>query len=179
MIELSKNILLFENNIDSEYYIELIDRVNNNCYPLKYANRRPHKTMELPYLYSESDTAEALELRLKFLSITSYPIWLYCNLYGISGITPKKTFITVSKLEPGKGMIEHQDNYYESSNFICMFYINDEYEGGEIFFPEIDISHKPKSGDILIYKSNLVHGVNKVVGTDRYSIGYGFAGPKA
>lgn len=37
-----------------------------------------------------------------------------------------------------------------------MCYLNDDYEGGEIIFPYLDVVHRPKSGDVLMFPSNYV-----------------------
>jgi predicted 2-oxoglutarate/Fe(II)-dependent dioxygenase YbiX len=53
----------------------------------------------------------------------------------------------------------------------CVVYLNDDYEGGEVYFPFFDITKRPNAGDILMYPGSwqYLHGVNKVVGV-RYAI---------
>lgn len=50
-------------------------------------------------------------------------------------------------------------------------YLNDEYEGGETFFPNFNIEIKPKKGKVVLFPSNLEHqhGVREVKG-DRYTM---------
>lgn len=73
-------------------------------------------------------------------------------------------------------------NYYEAFNFVkyespgqefkihadhgpaynctvsAVIYLNDDYEGGDIFFPRLDkVSYKPKMGDIAIFPSNYIY----------------------
>ena len=57
----------------------------------------------------------------------------------------------------------------------AVLYLNDDYNGGEIFFDFFNISIKPKTGDILAYPTSFEykHGVNKVVG-ERYAIVFWF-----
>jgi hypothetical protein len=54
------------------------------------------------------------------------------------------------------------------------FYLNDDYENGEICFSINDefISHKPKKGDVIVFPSKepYYHGVRKSFGNDRYMI---------
>lgn len=52
---------------------------------------------------------------------------------------------------------------------IC--YLNDDYEGGETFFPNFNIKIKPKKGKVVLFSSNLEHqhGVKEVKG-ERYTM---------
>ena len=57
-------------------------------------------------------------------------------------------------------------------DFSSVFYINDDYKGGELFFPEYDVKIKAKSGSFITWPSNAkyLHGVNKVIDGYRYTI---------
>ena len=59
-----------------------------------------------------------------------------------------------------------------------IFYINDDYEGGEIYFPSFDIEIKPKQGSLVIFPSNdnYTHGVKEVTKLNRYTIAAWYAG---
>ena len=61
-----------------------------------------------------------------------------------------------------------------------VLYINDDYLGGEIFFPDIDLEIKPKSGQLIAWPSGPLfeHGVNTVRGGDRYVISSFLTTPK-
>jgi predicted 2-oxoglutarate/Fe(II)-dependent dioxygenase YbiX len=50
-------------------------------------------------------------------------------------------------------------------------YLNDDYQGGEVYFPFFDIEKKPTAGDILMYPGSwqYLHGVKKVEGV-RYAV---------
>lgn len=69
----------------------------------------------------------------------------------------------------------HRDNhqYYEYLEYSTVIYLNDDYEGGEIYFPELSYIYKPKAGDIVMFPcttDNYVHGVQPVRGSNRYTI---------
>ncbi len=73
------------------------------------------------------------------------------------------------------------DNY--SSLFIdvgCVMYLNDDYEGGEIYFPAYDIEIKPKAGDLIFFPgSNLyMHGVRELRTGIRYTFTTFYTTPK-
>lgn len=50
-----------------------------------------------------------------------------------------------------KGM--HNDCLYDEKEFSYVFYMNDNYEGGEIEFPELNINFKPEAGTVLMFPS--------------------------
>jgi hypothetical protein len=52
-----------------------------------------------------------------------------------------------------------------------LFYINDDYEGGELYFPNQGIQFKPKRGSAYFFPGdmNYVHGVTKIKSGIRYT----------
>jgi hypothetical protein len=52
----------------------------------------------------------------------------------------------------------------------CM-YLNDDYEGGELWFPYLDISFKPQYGDIVLFPSTYIyaHAAKPVLSGVKYS----------
>lgn len=52
-----------------------------------------------------------------------------------------------------------------------VFYLNDDYEGGELFFPKQQISFKPKPKAAYFFPgdANYIHGVNQVTSGTRYT----------
>lgn len=175
---LHNKIVRFDNVINSMNIINLIEEVSKTCYPLEVVERRPHLTMELPYLFSKKDNMSAVRLRSFALTHMIPAIEKYMFLGHMEKMEPKKDFITVSKMLPGSNMGQHKDDLEENSdNFIAMFYINDNFSGGELFFPEINFLYKPVAGDIISYPAKMLHEVKETSGNERYSIGYGFMGP--
>lgn len=57
--------------------------------------------------------------------------------------------------------------YYDIAG---LFYINDDYEGGELYFPNQGIQFKPKRGAAYFFPGdmNYIHGVTKVISGIRY-----------
>lgn len=77
----------------------------------------------------------------------------------------------------GDGMSEHSDrgpvehgNGDISHGFVI--YLNDDYSGGEIYYPNLDIDIKASSGSLVIHPSDVLHthGVRKVLSGVRYTM---------
>ena len=85
----------------------------------------------------------------------------------------------------GKGMelVPHADNFwidnpkkphnYSHRVYSSILYLNDNFKGGETYFPGHNYSIKPKSGTLTFYTSGAkhVHGVKKVISGTRYTLG--------
>jgi hypothetical protein len=59
--------------------------------------------------------------------------------------------------------------YYDIAG---LFYINDDYEGGELYFPNQDIKFKPKAGAAYFFPGdmNYIHGVTEIKSGIRYTV---------
>jgi hypothetical protein len=87
-------------------------------------------------------------------------------------------FAEVHRQKIGDGMDEHCDMGSRSDLLRSMlFYLNDDYEGGELYFPLLNFEYKPKPGDFITFPSyeKYTHGVRPVLsGSSRYVMA-GFA----
>ncbi len=71
-----------------------------------------------------------------------------------------------SKEQMNNGLdLSHRD-------FGAIVYINDDYEGGQTYYPDHDVYITPKSGRLAVHPGtpDHMHGVTEVVGTTRYTI---------
>jgi hypothetical protein len=59
-----------------------------------------------------------------------------------------------------------------SGHLSSVIYLNDNYEGGELYFKDHDISIKPEAGDYITFPGNrhYQHGVKEVSGAVRYTL---------
>ena len=57
-------------------------------------------------------------------------------------------------------------------NFGCVYYLNDDYEGGEIYFPNQNIQIKPKPNTLVFFPGTLefLHGVKPITKGIRYTL---------
>lgn len=65
--------------------------------------------------------------------------------------------LSISKYKTGAFMGPHADSDESSKSptISVVFYLNDEYEGGEIHFENQGVTIKPKAGDIVVFPSKL------------------------
>lgn len=90
---------------------------------------------------------------------------------------------TIVKWPPGYYQLPHADKELHSGpdagkpndfpyyDIASLFYINDDYVGGELYFPNQGIQFKPKRGSAYFFPGdmNYVHGVSEVISGDRYT----------
>jgi hypothetical protein len=90
---------------------------------------------------------------------------------------------TIVKWPPGYYQLPHADkelhsgpdagtpNDFPNYDIASLFYINEDYVGGELYFPNQGIQFKPKRGSAYFFPGdmNYVHGVSEVISGDRYT----------
>jgi len=88
-------------------------------------------------------------------------------------------FGIIMRIQPGMKLNPHVDNY-NRPDFIkhdCLsatIYLNDDFEGGELYYSNLNIDYKPKRGSIVFhpgFEDLYMHGVKKVIGSSRHAMG--------
>jgi predicted 2-oxoglutarate/Fe(II)-dependent dioxygenase YbiX len=93
-----------------------------------------------------------------------------------------KAQVGIYRMLPGELLPPHSDietldglpkNNY-SIDYSTLVHLNDDYSGGELYFPEYDISFKPEAGNLVIFPSNryFLHGVTKIESKPRFTSGH-------
>ena len=76
----------------------------------------------------------------------------YCQMYSV-----KMNYWEVMnciRYGEGQHFQEHADHGFSYSATVSLVaYVNDDYEGGELFFPKINLNIKPQAGDLYIFPS--------------------------
>lgn len=91
---------------------------------------------------------------------------------GVDGLRQGSSVGIIQRQYEGVALTEHVDNHTDPSlDYACVAYLNDDYEGGEVFFSRFGIDLKPKPGSLLIFPTTeeWSHGVYEVkAGPVRY-----------
>lgn len=80
--------------------------------------------------------------------------------------------INFVRYKPGQHFAVHTDHGFSYTCTVSsVMYLNDEYEGGELWFPYLDITLKPQAGDVVLFPSTYIyaHASLKVKSGVKYS----------
>ena len=83
---------------------------------------------------------------------------------------PSAVHMAAYHFTPGEECNLHSD-WEGRSNVTTLFYLNDDYTDGQIYFPDYNVEIKPTSGALLVFDSAIIHGVKKFSGANRHSVG--------
>jgi predicted 2-oxoglutarate/Fe(II)-dependent dioxygenase YbiX len=76
----------------------------------------------------------------------------YCSMYNVK----MNYWEVMNCIRYGKGQHfqEHADHGFSYSATVSLVaYVNDDYEGGNLYFPKLNLDIKPKAGDLYIFPS--------------------------
>jgi hypothetical protein len=66
--------------------------------------------------------------------------------------------INYVRYKPGQHFAVHSDSGFSYNCTVSsVMYLNDDYEGGELWFPFLDLTYKSKAGDIVIFPSTYIY----------------------
>lgn len=95
----------------------------------------------------------------------------YKSMFGIQ--TEWHDTWSILKYGEGQFFVNHVDDCTEYTRRIStVYYMNDNYEGGEICFSRFNIEFKPEAHDLIIFPSNFLynHEVKPVRSGKRYAV---------
>jgi hypothetical protein len=67
---------------------------------------------------------------------------------------------------------KHYDGEYPGIKYGAIIYLNDNFEGGELFYSNLNYLYKPKAGDIVIHPASekYTHDVYPLISGNRYTL---------
>lgn len=133
-----------------------------DCVDCKLSDRHlenlPSEFSELKNIYD--DTVNALNACLNH----------YQSMYNIK--MDYREAINYVRYRTGQHFAVHSDSGFSyNCTLSSVMYLNDEYEGGELWFPYLDITFKPSYGDIVFFPSTYIyaHASKPVISGTKYS----------
>jgi hypothetical protein len=177
---LCPGVVVYHTGIDLNYLIDLLDQTLwSNEYIKKEESGevlidldyRNALSIDIPFIPSVKDDKISIKISNILNNIFSEYEQNYVEDYSTSlkSHQPYK----IMKYDVGGKFNVHSDDGGGTFRRISeVFYINDEYQGGEIEFINFGISYKPIKGDLIIFPSAYpyAHKVNPVESGIRYSI---------
>jgi hypothetical protein len=77
--------------------------------------------------------------------------------------------LSFMRMFPGDEIDVNIDTYLEETEYVVLLYLNDCFNGGEIYYPDFNLEYKPEAGDLIIHHATIKHGVRKVIEGVRYA----------
>jgi prolyl 4-hydroxylase len=80
--------------------------------------------------------------------------------------------INYVRYTPGQHFQVHADHGFSYTCTVSsVMYLNDDYEGGELWFPYLDLTFKAEAGDIVLFPSTYIfaHAAKPVISGTKYS----------
>ena len=165
----AKNVHITDNFLSNEEHETLFNFVNN---PDQISwIKEPWTTERTP---SDSIPKDIIILLKKIFKTARL------NCMDYYDIRVNSNFIgeyILTKWSKGDVMEPHVDtDSQKTQHIVCMYYINDNYEGGELVFPDYNLKIKPKSNSLIMFpgNENYLHGVLAVSEGFRYTFGMRF-----
>lgn len=117
---------------------------------------------------------EQMEISSTLFSSLDNTLEHYFSIYPFAknAIKSREDMMHVLKYEKSGFLPKHSDHGKSSRVLSVLLYLNDDYEGGEISWPDISLTLKPEAGSIVYFPSNYVftHEVAPITNGVRYAL---------
>lgn len=162
MQHLGSGIYYLENFFD--FHQELKEKVKiecNNTTFIDYENAEiPRGVMNKSGYFLIKENSSLCYLIKKLNLQIKSNIESFLNKKFISQWENTEYFGVIGRYPIGGSLPDHADKVYLSDQYYSyssVYYINDHYEGGRLFFPEEDIGINPKENSVVFLPSHLIH----------------------
>jgi hypothetical protein len=191
-VDLGNGIICYKGVIKKEF--DVINRLESNLLPVGtensnyswlpayvgYQERMPEYRECVDFKFKKTD----IEQDKSETSLSLQKIWQdcydkqapavqdYCKKHNIHKLQYWEAFNFI-KYVPGHHFMEHHDHGFSYNCTVSLVgYLNDDYEGGELYFRLQNLNIKPKAGDLYIFPSTYMypHQAKVVKSGTKYSL---------
>lgn len=151
-IEITENVLSKEEHEKLLNYVVTVDGWHKQPWGVEFFNSEKGMSSEIAFLLDKV-------FRIAFQKIT--------DKYNVNLRVFKTAEVHLVRFQKDFYMNKHVDT---AGDFATIYYINDDYDGGEINFPWHDLKVKPKANSFISFPSN-EHYLHEVLknSANRYS----------
>lgn len=148
-----KNFLSEE---ERSVFMEFIESLSEEDWYSDKTAPEPWQGRAYTYKNLGQDLVEKINSQIEQKVFSSFDS--YSRIHQISSIL---------RASPGQSMGVHRDDVEEEDKvnmYGIVIYLNDDYEGGEIVYPDYGVEHKPVAGSMVVHRASTPHGVTSVTG---------------
>lgn len=168
--------MIFRGNVITDFiteeersrFISFIDTLTED----DWADTQPSETWSNRVFYADKVMKKNPELVLLMVDIRNRARDIIKQLTGIDKPLYSNG-LSIVRWKEGSFQPPHADKPggYEYREFGSVLYLNDNYEGGNIYFPQYGIDIKPSSGTYAFFPGDLdhLHGVSEIKNNIRYT----------
>jgi Rps23 Pro-64 3,4-dihydroxylase Tpa1-like proline 4-hydroxylase len=138
---------------------------------------RDTQTIVIPYATNPTEDLaspeKAFDSSIRIIFFNSFNSVELDYLKSFEVQTQTHDAYSILKYGIGQKFTNHIDDHKDFPRRVStVYYLNDNYTGGEINFPRFSISYKPKANEMLIFPSTYVynHSVSPVIEGTRYAV---------
>ena len=179
-MEISNGIYLYDINIDLSETIEGLEDIaamENSSFTWRRVHPLSFKHLAMGFENLEDDTKVDLSfgshLFLHEISKIASEVFTelaidYCKKKNMP--SPLFPHFVFTKFENGSKHLDMKDSYNTNKIVSFKYFINDNFEGGEIEFVDLGVKIKPKAGQLLIHPAEHHYLEHKVKNGNKYQL---------
>ena len=168
-------IYRFENFVSIEDQNSIIKFYLDNPKWETLKNEKKFSTQQKNMLYTKENNEHliGIDSAMEILNKYNYEVAKVLNKeklieHNVFGMPP-----SLYKYSKGYSLPLHMDTkYYKWITYASVIYFNDDYEGGELSFPKLNINIKPKARELIIFsqtENEYYHEIKRIKEGTRYS----------
>jgi len=169
----TEDFKLVEAFIDSDYAQAIADYALANP---EADEREFYQVLGLfgPEVYSTREETFSFDLEQKLYDTVEFALKEFEDRYELLGpLKVNRCYVNIMHQNAELAAHNDQDKNVKTGtkSYIAALFLTDDYEGGELTFPDIGKSVKPKKGDLVLFPGHCInHGVNKVTKGTRVNV---------